>query len=249
MRKITDHQPGGERAQTPLPVYDLTPFTMLDFPDQCAAIIWFSGCNMRCPYCHNPQIVRGKGRKKMDDVLTFLDRRKALLDGVVLSGGEATIYPGLCDLADKLKTMGYAIKLDTNGTRPQVIRELLDRELLDYIALDYKSPPEKARLVTGADHFVAFEQTLDMLCTQDRLAFEIRTTVHTGLMDESDISAIIHDLGRRGYGGAYYVQNYTDRGGGTLGGLSAQKRALDLHALPPGDGFSVLFRNFPPNGR
>lgn len=122
-----------------LPIYSVTPFTMLDFPDRIACIIWFSGCNMRCPYCHNPQIVKGKGKGSVEEVLAFLEKRKGLLDGVVLSGGEASYNPGLPDFIQRVKDMGYAIKLDTNGLRPEIIETFLAQNMLDYVALDYKA--------------------------------------------------------------------------------------------------------------
>lgn len=227
-----------------LPIYDVTPFTMLDFPSQCAAIIWFSGCNMRCGYCHNPQIVKGKGTQKIDDVLAFLEKRKGLLDGVVLSGGEASIYPRLPDFVRTVKAMGYAIKLDTNGTRPDIVQSFLESNLLDYVALDYKAPPEKFKAVTGINKFHDFERTLDLLCAQNTITFEIRTTVHTSLMDEQDVLAIMNDLNERDYTGTYYVQNYINNDGLTLGMLPVQKRMLDVSLLPEPNTFSLEFRNF-----
>ncbi|MCK5284279.1 MAG: anaerobic ribonucleoside-triphosphate reductase activating protein [Alphaproteobacteria bacterium] len=228
-----------------LPIYDLTPFTMLDFPDKCAAIIWFSGCNMRCPYCHNPEIVKGKGNTKIDDVLNFLEKRKSLLDGVVLSGGEASIYPGLPDFVRKVKEMGYAIKLDTNGTRPDLVKNFLEHGYLDYIALDYKAPPEKFKRITGFQKFETFLETLSILCKQNTVQFEIRTTVHTSLLNEQDITAIINDLSSKNYIGTYYVQNFQNNNDSpTLEILPPQERILDISQLPQPKGFSIEFRNF-----
>lgn len=235
---------GGKKAST-LTIYDVTPFTMLDFPDHCAAIIWFSGCNMRCGYCHNPQIVKGKGTQNINNVIHFLEKRKGLLDGIVLSGGEASIYPGLPDFVRTVKNLGYAIKLDTNGTRPDVIQDLLENDLLDYVALDYKAPPKKFKAVTGIDKFKTFEKTLDILCRQKTVPFEIRTTVHTALMDEQDVANIMNDLERRNYTGTYYVQNFcSDNDRLTLGFLPAQERKLDTNFLPTSVSFSREFRNF-----
>lgn len=233
------------RNDKTLPIYSVTPFTMLDFPERTACIVWFSGCNMRCGYCHNPQIVKGKGTQKIDDVLTFLEKRRGLLDGVVLSGGEATIYPSLPGFARKLKDMGYAIKLDTNGTRPDIVRNFLDRGLLDYVALDYKAPPDKFKAVTGVDKFKDFEKTLDLLCAQSTVPFEIRTTVHTALMNEEDIASIIRDLEKRNYQGTYYVQNFiADNDRPTLGLLPPQTRILDLAQILKTEKFLIKFRNF-----
>ncbi|PCJ96581.1 MAG: anaerobic ribonucleoside-triphosphate reductase activating protein [Zetaproteobacteria bacterium] len=237
------HAAGGGKKIT-LPIYDVTPFTMLDFPGKCAAIIWFSGCNMRCGYCHNPQIVKGKGTQNIDNVLEFLKKRQNLLDGIVLSGGEASIYTELPNFVRKVKDMGYAIKLDTNGTRPDVILDFLDHNLLDYVALDYKSPPEKFKTVTGIDKFKDFEKTLDILCTQNTVPFEIRTTVHTALMNEQDVESIINDLDQRQYKGTFYIQNYINNGGPTLAFLPKQTHELNTNAFSQKQGFLIEFRNF-----
>ena len=233
--------------KTTLPIYDLTPFTMLDFPDRTAAIVWFAGCNMRCAYCHNPQIVRGKsGRKSAEDVLSFLKKRQGLLDGIVLSGGEATLYKDIIGFAESVKRMGFAIKLDTNGTRPDIVRQMLDRQLLDFIALDYKAPPSKTKTVTGVKLHTPFEQTLSMLCAQTKVPFEVRTTVHTHLMGEEDIMDIANDLHVKRYKGPYHVQNYMNNGGPTLGDLPEQSRILsipDIRESTP-DSVSISARYF-----
>jgi pyruvate formate lyase activating enzyme len=227
-----------------LPIYSVTPFTLLDFPGQTACIIWFSGCNMRCGYCHNPGIVRGKGRSTASLVLAFLQKRKGLLDGVVLSGGEATLYKDIVDLAAQIKRLGYAVKLDTNGTRPDIVQELLKDGLVDYVALDYKAPPSKYKKVTATHLFRRFDETLSRLCWQDKVPFEVRTTVHRDLLDEQAIIDIMEDLSARGYRGVYYVQNYVNNGHPVLGKLPPQKQVLDLSKLPPAKGFTLEFRNF-----
>lgn len=230
--------------QAVLPIYSVTPFTMLDFPKKTACIVWFTGCNMRCPYCHNPQIVKGKGRGDIAEVMAFLKKRQGLLDGVVLSGGEATSYATLPDFIQTIKSLGYAIKLDTNGLRPDILEELLRKKLLDFVALDYKAPPEKFKRVTGIDKFKDFENTLDMLCSRTAVPFEIRTTVHTDLLNEQDIQLIINDLAARKFHGTYAIQNFRhDNNRPTLGLLRPQKRLLDLSNI----GFKHLnieLRNF-----
>ncbi|MFA5593388.1 MAG: anaerobic ribonucleoside-triphosphate reductase activating protein [Micavibrio sp.] len=228
-----------------LPIYSVTPFTMLDFPGRTACIVWFTGCNMRCPYCHNPQIVKGKGRGDIGEVMAFLKKRQGLLDGVVLSGGEASVYPGLPGFIRTLKQLGYAIKLDTNGLRPDIIKSHLEAGFLDYVALDYKAPPAKFKLVTGTEKYGLFSRTLDLLCAQKKVEFEVRTTVHTDLMDEGDVSEIIKDLEARNYNGTHAIQNFThsdDRP--TLGFMKAQARLLDINSLYQPDSFKLVFRNF-----
>jgi len=228
-----------------LPIFSVTPFTMLDFPDRTACIVWFSGCNMRCGYCHNPQIVKGKGRGTVEEVMAFLHKRQPLLDGVVLSGGEASAYPGLPDFIKKVKKLGYDVKLDTNGLRPDIIEDFLKQDFLDYIALDYKAPPEKFKKVTGVDKWSFFNQTLDLLCAQNKVPFEVRTTVHTGLMNEDDVNLIINDLDHRGYKQDYFVQNFcSDNERPTLGMLPDQNRVLDIDSLQKPKSFQMQFRNF-----
>lgn len=225
-----------------LPIHDLTPFTMLDFPGKVAAIIWFAGCNMRCPYCHNPDIVKGKsGKLSQQSVLSFLKDRFGLLDALVLSGGEATLYKGLAPFVREVRAMGYAIKLDTNGTRPQVIKQLLNENLVDYIALDYKAPSQKFKAITGIKNISSFEETLDLLCNQEKIEIEIRTTVHTNLLNEEDIDTIAKDLQQRGYRGKYYVQNYRTPRQKTLGNMPPQQRELlrQSQAYP-----DIAYRNF-----
>src|SRR5690606_32859804 len=127
------------------PIYSITPFTLLDYPNHPACILWFAGCNMRCLYCYNPDIVLGKGKLSVDDARNFLKSRQSLLQGVVFSGGECTLHPDLVPLARIAKTMGYQVKIDTNGTKPEVLEKLLNEKLVDYIAMDFKGLGEKHR--------------------------------------------------------------------------------------------------------
>ena len=221
-----------KRAHASTPFYAVTPFTMLDFPGRTACIVWLAGCNMRCGYCHNPQIVLGKGTISTDAVLAFLQRRRGLLYGMVLSGGEATAWPGLIDFAARVKAWGFAIKLDTNGLRPDVVEHLLGRGLVDYIALDYKAPQHRFAAVTGTTAYRRFSRTLDLLCAQNAVPFEARTTIHDALMDEADIITIASDLHRRGYRGDYALQPaITGRDRPTLGALPPQMKEWDLARL------------------
>lgn len=230
--------------QAVLPIYAVTPFTMLDFPGKTACIIWFSGCTMRCPYCHNPHIVKGKGRGDITDVMRFLKKRQGLLDGVVLSGGEATSYPDIVNLMRTIKSLGFAIKLDTNGLRPDRVRMALDAGLIDFIALDYKAPPAKFERVTGSHKWSAFRDTLDLLCTQTHIPCEIRTTVHTGLLDEADIQWIMDDLTARKFSGVYAIQNFRSPDGrDTLGHIAPPTRSLCVSGFDT-KSLNVEYRNF-----
>ncbi len=207
------------------PIYDITPFSALDFPDHLSAIIWFAGCNMRCDYCYNSDIVFSKGQKSLTYVLNFLKTRRGMLEGVVLSGGEATQFDGLVEFAQDISALGFKIKLDTNGTNPDMIKALLDKGLLDYCALDYKAPKEKFYEITKNRNFDAFEKSLSLLI-ESEIEFEVRTTVHRGLLDESDINLITKDLEAKSYKGIYYIQNFVEDVK-TIGGISNPEQSLE----------------------
>ncbi len=193
-----------------LPIFSITPFTLLDFPDKTACILWFAGCNMRCGYCYNPEIVRGKGKLGLADVLNFLKKRKGLLDGVVLSGGEATLHPGIIDFAREIKALGMQIKLDTNGSRPDVIGKMIRQNLLDYVALDFKSLPGSFQQVTRSSFFDQFEKSLKLLLEND-LRMEVRTTVHSSQINGEDLAEMRNFLGTQGYKGYYYLQHFVNQ--------------------------------------
>lgn len=225
------------------PFHGLTPFTMLDFPDRVACIVWVAGCNMRCGYCHNPQIVLGQGSIGEEETFEFLIRRRGLLDGVVLSGGEATSWPGLFDFATKVKAMGFALKLDTNGLRPDVLAHLLEGQLLDRIALDYKAPLTKFRRVTGVKAWSRFSSTLDLLCSQNTVPFEVRTTVHSDLLDEEDVLTMASDLAGRGYRGTYAIQQaVSGELRSTLGDLPENKLSINQLRLSAESQITLRFR-------
>ncbi|MDF2156507.1 anaerobic ribonucleoside-triphosphate reductase activating protein [Algoriphagus sp. CAU 1675] len=189
------------------PVFSISPFTLLDFPDRTACILWFAGCNMRCGYCYNPEIVRGKGKLSWSAVLDFLLSRRRLLDGVVFSGGECTIHPQAIPFVREVKKMGFEVKIDTNGSRPKVIRQLIDENLLDYVALDFKALPEKYWQVTRSDLFLPFEKTLEILLSSG-IRFEVRTTVHSDQLAASDLQKMENWLRAKGYSGTYYLQHF-----------------------------------------
>jgi len=213
-------------------IYDVTKFTHLDYPDHLAAIIWFSGCNMRCDYCYNREIVFAKnGTITMQETLDFLSSRVSLLDGVVLSGGEATAY-NLIEFCQAIKKMGFSIKLDTNGTYHTNLKQLLDLQLLDYVALDYKAPQKKFTQITHSRRYDEFSKTLDILLASD-IEFEVRTTVHSDLLSVTDINAIITDLIQRGYTKDYYLQEFLDTKT-SIADMKTPTSSLDKTALKRG---------------
>jgi pyruvate formate lyase activating enzyme len=164
---------------------------------------------MRCDYCYNSDIVFAKnGNYTINDIVEFLKTRIGLLDGVVLSGGEATEYD-LVEFCKEIKKLNFSIKLDTNGTNPYIIDKLLELNLLDFIALDYKAPKEKFVKITHSKSYDKFSKTLNMLIKSD-IVFEVRTTIHANLLDVDDINTIIYDLKNRGYSNKYYLQEFLD---------------------------------------
>jgi pyruvate formate lyase activating enzyme len=182
---------------------------MLDFPDRTACILCFAGCNMRCQYCYNPAIVLGKGKKSFSDALAFLASRKGLLDGVVLSGGECSSHRGLPNFIREIKEMGMLVKMDTNGSNPEKLRFLLDYKMLDYVALDFKAPKEKFQTITQSNLYSSFEESLELLI-QSNLLFEVRTTVHSALLNEADIAQMATYLSSKNYRGNYYIQYFKE---------------------------------------
>ncbi len=184
---------------------------------------------MRCDYCYNRDIVFGQGSVTTTEALTWLQQRRRLLDGVVLSGGEATRYPNLTEFAHDIKTLGFNIKLDTNGTCSACVHRLLHDRLIDYVALDYKAPYYKYRQITHHKSMEEFHKTLDLLLSAN-ISFEVRTTLHHDLLDEDDINIIMEDLHVKGYRGTYYLQPFL-YDTHTIGQLKCPKKQLDVSRL------------------
>lgn len=219
-------------------VYDITKFTHLDYPNQLACIIWFSGCNMRCEYCYNKDIVfANSANYSVSDALEFLKSRIGLLDAVVLSGGEATNHD-LVELCKEIKNLGYKIKLDTNGTNFKNLQTLCELNLIDYIALDYKAPPSKYKDITKSSKFNEFSISLQYLILSD-IDFEVRTTLHADLLNEDDINEIIKDLDSRGYKNSYYIQEFMETEN-NIGNIESPINSFDRSKLL--DSLDVVFR-------
>jgi pyruvate formate lyase activating enzyme len=195
------------KSEASKPIYSITPFTILDYPDNTACIFWFAGCNMRCGYCYNPEIVKGKGKLTFYDALEFLRTRKNLLDGVVLSGGESTLHQDLPWLADQIQQMGMKVKIDTNGSRPHILENLIAQKLVNYVALDFKALPEDFEEITQSNFFKNFEESLKILIAKNT-QFEVRTTVHSELISKEKISKMAGLLHDHGYKGKYFLQHF-----------------------------------------
>lgn len=223
------------------PIYNITPFSLLDYPNHTACILWFAGCNMRCLYCYNPEIVLGKGKISIKDTERFLQSRRSLLQAVVFSGGECTSHPSLPSLVQTAKELGFLVKIDTNGTNPTVLNKLIENNLIDYIALDFKASQPKHQIITKSDTFTSFTKSLDMLLYSE-VPFEVRTTWHRDLLSVSDLKNMISFLEARGYTGDYFIQHFLN-GVSTLAELSHHTkqdiRPTDLST----DKIKVIFRN------
>ncbi|ESU23379.1 anaerobic ribonucleoside-triphosphate reductase activating protein [Flavobacterium enshiense DK69] len=214
------------------PISDITPFTLLDYPGKSACIFWYAGCNMRCSYCYNPEIVLGKGRVLFSEAISFLDTRRGLLDAVVLSGGECLIHKNIQEQIKAIKKMGYLIKIDTNGSNPGILSQLLEEGLIDYVALDFKALDDKYEMITKSDLFSPFEQSLQLLLNS-KVTFEVRTTCHSDLLASSDLNKMIHYLDSKGYEGNFYIQGFRNDKE-TLGKLSSSQaiNPSELFSLP-----------------
>ena len=209
------------------PIHNISPFTLLDYPDKTACIIWFAGCNMQCQYCYNPDIIDSKGKVSCGEALSFLKSRKGLLDGVVLSGGECTNYKGLVDFVVEIKKQGFKVKLDTNGSNPHVLKKLIEGNLIDYVALDFKAPKEKFFEITKSKLFERFENSLEML-VNSLIEFEVRTTVHNSLLSKADLNGMIAFLNIKGYRNKYYIQQFVNDTA-TVGGLGYSKNDFSIN--------------------
>ncbi|MCK4918935.1 MAG: anaerobic ribonucleoside-triphosphate reductase activating protein [Candidatus Pacebacteria bacterium] len=171
-------------------------FTMLDYPEKVAATVFTMGCNFRCPYCHNAEIVNPKlidyeiGFQEKE-IIDFLEDRKGSLDGICITGGEPTLQSGLMEFIRKIKEMGFLIKLDTNASHSNVVKNLLNEDLIDYWAIDIKTAPEKYRIMTKKEDAIRnIEQSIDMI-TQSRGDLELRTTIAPGYVTFDDFDKII----------------------------------------------------------
>lgn len=167
--------------------------TLIDYPGKLAAIAYTAGCNLRCPWCHNPSLVvptDSTEKHDPDEILSFLESRKQQLDGLVITGGEPTLWPDLERFVRAVKTLGISIKLDTNGTRPETVRHLMAEGLIDYIAMDVKAPPGRYAQLTNAQVDTdAIRNTIQLIRDAD-IPYEFRTTLLPSLHRQADLEGI-----------------------------------------------------------
>ena len=191
----------------------LQKLAMVDFPGKLAATVFTGGCNLRCPFCHNAPLVNRVAETpelSEEEVLAFLKSRKGLLDGVVLSGGEPLLQHDAADFLKKVRELGFAVKLDTNGCFPQVLADILQQELVDYVAMDIKNCREKYAQTVGIPGFdiTPVEESVRLL-QNSGINFEFRTTVVKKFHTAADIQAI----GKWCQGAPhYFLQQFVDSG-------------------------------------
>ena len=170
---------------------------MIDYPGEICAIVFTQGCNFRCPYCHNPELVNPEMYAEClteETIFSFLAKRKGKIDAVAITGGEPTTQHDLVDFVKRVRKTGYSIKVDTNGSHPEVIEQLISMKLLDYIAMDIKSPADKFKNLTKSDiSYQKITQTIELIM-KSGVHYEFRTTVLKKLLDENDIVNIAHSI-------------------------------------------------------
>lgn len=224
---------------------DITSFTLLDFEKYPSIILWFKGCNMRCDFCYNTEIVNGNGKFSFEDISDFLDSRKNLIKGVVLCGGEPTIHKEIIDICKVLKEeYNFKIKLDTNGLNFSVIKTLIKNDLLDFVALDFKAPFEKFKTITKShpSNYKSFLNTLTLL-NESKIPFEVRTTFHDKLLSLDDIYSMLELLESIRYKGIFHLQNFI-LGKNTFGNLTLPNLLNLENKLKNIYSFPIRFRNF-----
>ena len=192
----------------------LQKLTLLDFPGQVACTLFTRGCNMRCPFCHNASLVVRANEQKTytnEEILSFLKKRQGVLDGVAITGGEPTLMPGLAEFMTQVRGLGYKIKLDTNGTRPEVLKSIVRDGLVDYVAMDIKNCREKYGETVGFDasyDLSPIDESIAFLM-EGNVDFEFRTTISKTYHTEEDIIKI----GKWISGDEkYFLQQFKDSG-------------------------------------
>ena len=185
--------------------------SLIDFPGKISCVLFASGCNFTCPYCHNPELARGQIKPsavlKEENIYDFLDKRKGFLDGVVISGGEPTLHRDLSTICDNIRKRGYPIKPDTNGSRPEILEQLIRNRSVDYIAMDIKTDPSAyPREISGNQNTVNILESIALIMAAG-IPYEFRTTCVKPFVDQPIIDKILHAIqGAR----CYVLQQFKD---------------------------------------
>ena len=190
----------------------LQKLTLLDYPGKMACTVFTAGCNFRCPFCHNASLVTNIDEERIseDEFLSFLQKRQGIIDGVCVTGGEPTLQPDLKDFLKKIKDLGYSVKLDTNGYRPEVLKNVVNSGLVDYVAMDIKNSQAKYALTVGLDSFdiTKINESVEFLMS-GVVDYEFRTTIVKELHTEDDIQDIVSWIkGAK----KYFLQGFSDSG-------------------------------------
>ncbi len=199
-------------------ILGLNKTTLLDYPGRVACTIFLGGCNFRCPFCHNKDIVLMSDTidaYSQDEIFAFLKKRKGILTGVCITGGEPTINNDLPDFISDIKRLGYKIKLDTNGSSPAMLTSLIDNRLIDCCAMDIKNAPEKYDTTVSFPALIAVKKSVELLLSQPSegehgFSYEFRTTLVKELHDEADLLSICKWIAGAN---AYYLQPYMESPG------------------------------------
>ncbi len=189
--------------------------TLLDYPGQVACIVFTAGCNFRCPFCHNGELVTGTDEIRPvaeEEVFAYLEKRRGILDGLVLSGGEPLLQPDAEDFIRRVRALGYLVKLDTNGSFPDSLERLLQEGLLDYVAMDIKASPVRYGDVIGRDagDILPRVRRSAALLRESGVPHEFRTTLVKGLHREEEIPEIVSWISGEE---SYYLQSYKESEG------------------------------------
>ena len=190
----------------------LQKLTLLDYPGKIACTLFTVGCNLRCPFCHNASLVthpQDAGYVTDDEFFSFLQKRKGVLEGVCVTGGEPTLQKDLPEFLEKIKALGYLVKLDTNGTNPRLLRSLIESRLVDYVAMDIKNSPEKYTTTScGVDMLTNIKESVSLLLS-GKVQYEFRTTAARDFHETEDFESI----GKWICGAdRYFIQNFVDSG-------------------------------------
>ena len=178
------------------------PLSLLDYPDKIAAIVFTQGCNFRCRYCYNPSLInlRGGGGYDLSKFWSFLAERQGLVEAIVITGGEPTPQKDLLEFIQKIKEQGFLVKLDTNGTNPQIVKDLIAQGLLDYLAVDVKAPWSKYSQIMAMPEAVLtvlvakVKELVTWLIDKTPISYEFRTTLVPGLLGLQDIAELAEEL-------------------------------------------------------
>ena len=189
----------------------LQKLTLLDYPGKMACTVFTYGCNFRCGFCHNAMLVTEENSDNIseDEFFAFLKKRQGILDGVCISGGEPTLQKDLPEFIEKIKAMGYAVKLDTNGSKPEVLRKLISENLIDYVAMDIKNSPGKYSLTCGCEVDMAPIKESVSVIIESGISHEFRTTTLREYHSPEDFAEIADWISGQS---RYFLQQFVDSG-------------------------------------